>query len=454
MGRVAVPLESLSRLLPGRVLVDPALRDRLGRDASYLSGGAAAVVRPRTVPDLVRLILWARREKIGLVARGGGTSLNGESSGSPSTVSVDFGGWDRIRAVDPSARRARLEPGVVNADLDRALAHLGLFFPPNPGSWQQSTVGGNAATNASGPRSFRYGPTRRWIVGARAVLGTGELLRLGTDALKRSAGPDLLGAFVGSEGTLGWFTELTVALAPRPASRRGLVVPLPARVRLGRLAVRLAGANVPGLSAVEFADRPSARLLGSALGTDPGPGGLLMAELEASRRSSHAEGARRLLRALRAEGVDRRPTWVAEADELWTLRGRAGTQLDAEMGRRIREDVAVPLARLDELVDTLRRIARRSGVPFAVYGHLGEGNVHPNFGIDPASAGGRRLRRAVLLAAHRLGGTVSGEHGIGLVKSSWLNRELGTVAVDLLRSFKRRCDPDGILNPGKLLPTG
>jgi FAD/FMN-containing dehydrogenase len=453
MVRASVPVGSLSRLLPGRVELDPEQRDRYGRDASYLRGGAAAVVRPRSASELVRLVRWARRERVGLVARAGGTSLNGESSGSPSTVSVDFGGWNRIRAIDPGARRARVEPGVVNADLDRALAPFRLFFPPNPGSWRTSTIAGNAATNASGPRSFRYGSTRRWIVGARVVLGTGETIRLGTRALKRSAGPDLVGAFLGSEGTLGWFTELTVALARRPAARRGLVIPLPARVRLGRLATRLSHSPVLGLSAVEFVDRRAGQYLGPELGTDPGPGGLLLLELEGDRVNSLDPPARRLARELRAEGVDSRPAWVEDADELWTLRGRAGAQLDAEMGPRVREDVAVPLAGLDDLIRDLRRIARQFAVPFTVYGHLGEGNLHPNFGIDPASAAGLRLRRAVLLAAHALGGTISAEHGIGRVKASLLTLELGRGPVDLLRSFKRRCDPAGILNPGKLLPS-
>jgi D-lactate dehydrogenase (quinone) len=366
-------------------------------------------------------------------------------------VIVDLGPWDRVLEIDPVARRARVQPGVVTAALDRAVAPHGLFFPPNPGSWQRSTVGGNAATNASGPRSYRYGSTRRWIVGARAVLGTGETIAVGTSALKRSAGPDLLGVMVGSEGTLGVFTELTVALAPRPARRRGVVLPLPRGVRLGRIAVRLASGSSPALSAVEFLDARAGAFLRDRIGVATGPGGLLLLELEHDNVARPAE-SRHLKDVLRGAGVAASPTWIDDADRLWTLRGQAGVELDATMGPRVREDVAVPLRRLDNLAGSLRRIARRFSVPLAVYGHLGEGNLHPNFGIDPATPRGRRLRRDVLETALRLGGTISAEHGIGVVKRSLLTRELGAVPVDVLRAIKQRCDPDGILNPGKLLP--
>ena len=164
---------------------------------------------------------------------------------------VDLGGWDSVHEVSEEGRWARVGPGVVNARLQDAVRPHGLFYPPNPGSWQSATIGGNLGTNASGPRSFRYGPTRRWVCEAEVVLGTGERVRLGSRVAKRSVGPDLLQMFIGSEGTLGIATEITVRLAPLPTVRRGLIVPLPSRVRLGRLAVRLTQAAETGLSAVE-----------------------------------------------------------------------------------------------------------------------------------------------------------------------------------------------------------
>ena len=218
---------SLASAVRGRVVTDPSLLARFARDGSHLSGRPSAVVMPADRDDVVALVAWARRHRTPLVARGGGTSLDGESVPPDGGVVVDLSGWSRLLEVDPEGLWARVEPGIVNYDLQRALRPYGSFFPPNPGSWTTSTVGGNVGTNASGMRSFRYGPTRAWVRELTAVLGTGASVHLGTRAAKRSVGPDLLQLFIGSEGTLGIVTEVTVRLAPLPPVRRGVAVPLP-----------------------------------------------------------------------------------------------------------------------------------------------------------------------------------------------------------------------------------
>jgi len=446
-------LDSLERAVRGDVRRSPAALAAAGRDASHLQGRPAAVVAPIDPRDVVALVGWARTARRALVARGGGTSLDGESVPDDGAIAVDFSGWNRVEEVRPDELAARVGPGTINRTLQRAVHSEGLFFPPNPGSSATSTVGGHVGTNASGPRSYRYGPTRAWVRTLDVVLGTGEPVTLGTRAAKRSAGPDLLGLIVGSEGTLGLVTDVTVRLAPLPPIRRGLSIAVPPDVPLGAVATRLARTPLSGLSAVEYVDRrTSAELaqLGRSIGATDAA--LLLLEIEADNAGDAETRTGRIAAALAGTGVRAVPTVFDDADELWSRRGESGVALDRKIGPRIREDVAVPVGRLDALIAALRTIADTERVPLYLYAHLGEGSLHPNFAVDPTSPVGARVRARTLAAALELGGTISAEHGIGRLKREFVARELGPVAVDWLRSVKQRCDPDGILNPGKLYP--
>ncbi|MGD0249325.1 MAG: FAD-binding oxidoreductase [Thermoplasmata archaeon] len=444
---------SLARSVRGSVRSDPASLEPFRHDRSHLEGTPVAVVAPADADDVVSLVRWARRSRVPLVPRGAGTSLDGESVPPNGSVVVDLSGWNRVLEVDPGELWARVGPGMVNLDLQAALHPYGVFFPPNPGSWTVATVGGNLGTNASGPRSYRYGPTRAWVRAVEAVLGTGERARFGTLVAKRSVGPDLLPLIVGSEGTLAIVTEVTVRLAPLPARREGLVFPLAAGVSLGAVARRLRQSADTGLSAVEYIDRASAAVLAERRTVGwPTGSALLLLEVEAESDREAGFRRERLVEVLRTVGVDRGPTVFADADQLWTLRGESSVVLDERTGHRVREDVAVPLGRIDELLARLEEIGRGADAPYYLFAHLGEGSFHPNYACDPASPTGDRVRRAVLNAALELGGSVSSEHGIGRLKVDFLERELGPIAVDLLTGLKRRFDPDGILNPGKLYP--
>ncbi len=446
-------LRTLGRALRGRIETDAAARARVAGDGSHLRGAPLARVVPADADDVVALVRWARRHRIGLVPRGAGTSLDGESVPADGTVVVDLGPWDRILEISASGRWARVQPGVVNGRLQEAVAPLGLFYPPNPGSWRTSTIGGNVGTNASGPRSFRYGATRRWIRAVEVVLGTGERLRLGSRAEKRSVGPDLLGLLVGSEGTLGIVTEVTVRLAPTPPVRWGLVVPLPGRVRLGRVATALAAAPATGLAAVEYLDPYSAAGLAAARGAGWGRrGALLLLEVEADRVAEARARVARIRTVLRRVGVAAAVRRFPGANRLWDLRGESGRVMDERLGERIREDVAVPPDRLDGMLAAVRGIARAERVPLHTFAHLGEGSLHPNLVVDPASPRAERIRAALYAAALDRDGTISGEHGVGRLKRSHLAREIGPVGIRLLRAVRQACDPDGILNPGKLYP--
>jgi FAD/FMN-containing dehydrogenase len=450
---VGSPLDSLERAVRGRVQSDPdALRDA-GVDESHLTGRPLAVVAPEDEEDVRSLVEWARSQRIPLVARGAGTSLDGESVPPDGAVVVDLSAWSDVEEISAEDRWARVGPGVVNRSLQTAVRPLGLFFPPNPGSWSRSTIGGNVATNASGPRSFRYGSTRAWVRELDAVLGTGDRIHLGTKAAKRSVGPDLLSLLVGSEGTLGILTAVTVRLAPLPSVRRGLVVPVGASVPLGALAARLARATPSGLTAVEYVDRATAIALGEAgMSMGSGQEALLLLEVEAESPTDAERRTAGISSLLASAGVATVPEPFEDADEMWSRRGESGTILDRRLGARVREDVAVPVGRIDELLAELRCIAAEEAVPLYLYGHLGEGSLHPNFAVDPTSPAADRVRDRTLRAALALGGTISGEHGIGRLKRAYVERELGAPAVAWLWAVKRWCDPDGILNPEKLLP--
>jgi glycolate oxidase len=437
----------------GRVADDPSTLARVGRDGSHLVGRPFASVSPADPADVVALVRWARRHHIPLVARGAGTSLDGESVPAPGSVVVDLSGWTRVLEVSEEGRWARVEPGVVNARLHEQLRPYRLFFPPNPGSWQTSTMGGNVATNASGPRSFRYGPTRRWVYEAEVVLGTGETVHLGSRAAKRSVGPDLLQLFIGSEGTLGIATELTLRLAPVPPVLRGLVVPLPPKARLGAIAVGLTNASDTGLSAVEYLDSGSAEGLARARGAPwAGRSAVLLLEVEASTGAEAEARTGRVRSVLVRHGIPGPLEVVADADRLWDVRGESGRVMDEELGSRIRDDVAVPPARVDELLAAISRIARKERARVLTFAHLGEGSLHPNILVDPASPAAERIRRALYTEALRLGGTISAEHGVGRLKRAYLGSELGAGGIRLLHALRSACDPDRILNPGKLYP--
>lgn len=445
----------VTRSLSAAVRGEVTTRDlvRFDHDASHLTGRPIAAVAPADTDDVVSLVRWARRTRTPLVPRGGGTSLDGESAPLDGAVVVDLSGWSRLLEVDRDGLSARVEPGIVNRDLQRALLPHGLFFPPNPGSWTTSTIGGNVGTNASGPRSFRYGPTRAWVREVRAVLGTGSVVHLGSRVAKRSVGPDLLQLFVGSEGTLGVATEVTVRLAPVPAVREGLVVPLSPTTSLGALAAGLARVPESGLSAVEYLDRECAAAIAERRRAEwPSDSALLLLEVEAESSAAAVARVGRLRAALATLGAANGLMVFEDADELWTLRGSSGDVLEERFGLTVREDVAVPLDRVDALIAEVTEVARRERVRFFLFGHLGEGSLHPNYAVDPASPAAGRIRAAVLRASRSLGGTISSEHGVGRLKRAFLTEELGASEVELLRAVKRACDPDGILNPGKLLP--
>ncbi|MCH7493769.1 FAD-binding protein [bacterium] len=444
-------IAGLRALLRGEVRTDEATLVAYGRDASLARSRPLAVARPKDTDDVVALVGWARRHGVGLTPRGSGTGLSGGSVGDG--VIVDMAGWRTVEAR-PDDLVARVGPGVVNMHLQERLAGSGLFWPPDPSSHRVATIGGNLATNAGGPACLKHGVTRHWVLGLQAVLGTGELAEMGSLAMKDVAGYDLVGLMVGSEGTLGIITRADLRLLPLPKARGTMLATYDdlAAAAEAVLAIRATGV-VP--EALEFMDSATLACVEESFGLGL-TGALLLAEC-----TGHPEAVRAELATVTAAATPG-STWLestvdpAQRQRLWAARRGAFGSL-AHRGRRLLvEDVSVPISRLVEMVETVAATAARHGLTIMTMGHAGDGNLHPQFILDGGPGEEERTARAVddiVDAAVALGGTLTGEHGVGTLKAGLLARVGDPAALTAMRAIKAALDPDGIMNPGKVLAT-
>jgi D-lactate dehydrogenase (quinone) len=365
---------------------------------------------------------------------------------------------DRIVDIRPGDRCAVVEPGVLNGDLQRALAPHGLFWPPDPTSADYSTVGGNLACNAGGPRAVKYGASRDNVLALTAVAGSGELLRLGSATTKGATGYDLQRLLVGSEGTLALIVEATLKLTPLPPRRRAIRA-LYRDVDSAAAAVARLMAQPVAPSMLEFMDGDCVRLARAAGGADlpDEAGALLMLEADGDDATlPHAVEA--LMRAAEGDGLVALDDAADEAAavRLWAARKALSPALRRLAPGKLNEDVVVPVSRIPELVAGVQALAREFALPIVSFGHAGNGNLHVNILYDPEDAAQSARADAALARvfalAIALGGTLSGEHGIGLLKRDFMPQALDPATLALMRQLKRVFDPDGILNPGKLLP--
>jgi len=437
---------------------DPAECLVYGYDNSRLLSVPWAVALPTTREQVVAVVRACAEHRVPLVARGRGTNTTGASVPVAGGVVVSFERMDRILEVRPGDRCAIVEPGVLNGTLQRALQADGLFWPPDPTSADFSTVGGNLACNAGGPRAVKYGASRDNVLALAVVTGTGELVRLGSATTKGSTGYDLQRLLVGSEGTLGLIVEATLRLTPLPAARRAMRA-LYRDVDSAAAAVARLMAQPVTPSMLEFMDGECVRLAREGGGVDlpaeagallmieaDGEAGTLPAAIEALGRAASGEG----LLALE-EAADE-----AARARLWAARKALSPALRKLAPGKINEDVVVPVSRIPELVRGVQALSRESRLPIVTFGHAGNGNLHVNLLFDPADAAQAAQAAAtmprVFALALDLGGTLSGEHGIGLAKRDFMETALDPGALGLMQALKRLFDPAGILNPGKLLP--
>jgi D-lactate dehydrogenase len=448
----------LAALLGDGWRTDPGERLTYGYDNSRQQAMPDAVALPTTREQVVALVRACRAHRVPVVARGRGTNTTAAAVPIAGGVVVSFERMQRILAIRPGDRCAVVEPGVLNGDLQRALAPHGLFWPPDPTSADYSTVGGNLACNAGGPRAVKYGASRDNVLALTAVTGTGELITCGSATTKGATGYDLQRLLIGSEGTLALIVEATLKLAPRAPQRRA-VRALYRDVASAAAAVARLMAQPATPSMLEFMDGDCVRLAREVGGADIplDAGALLLLEADGDAETlPHAVEA--LLRAAEGDGLVSLDD-AADADaaaKLWAARKALSPALRTLAPGKLNEDVVVPVSRIPELVAGVQALAREFTLPIVSFGHAGNGNLHVNVLFDPADAAENERAHAamarVFALALSLGGTLSGEHGIGLAKRDFMPQALDAPTLDLMRAVKRVFDPDGILNPGKLLP--
>ena len=437
-----------------------SLEERIGhaRDGTPLQGGLPlAVLRPESVEDVVRLVRLANERGFGIVPRGSGTGLSAGAVPDERSVVLLMGGWNRILEIDEENFCAWVEPGVVTADLHRAVEARGLFYPPDPGSMHVCTIGGNVAENSGGLRGLKYGVTRNYVMGVEAVLATGEVLKAGGKAVKDVAGYDLVSLVVGSEGTLAIVTRVLVRLVPRPETSATLLALYPSVEAAARTVSAILGARIVPVT-LEFLDRTTLQCVEdhARLGLPRDAGALLLLEVD-GRAAVVAEDAARLEALCTAGGATSviRARDDVEALRLKTARRAAFSSLARLSPTTILEDATVPRSALPEMVAAVERIAARHGLVIGNFGHAGDGNLHPTCCIDGRDpdqvARAHRAFEEIFQTALDLGGTITGEHGVGLSKKRFLPQAIGRGGMRWTRAIKRVLDPNNVLNPGKVL---
>jgi glycolate oxidase subunit GlcD len=447
-----------SQVGEAQVLARPADLAAYAFDAFGASGERHlpdAVVFPATTEQVAAVVQVCVAHGVPVVPRGAGTGYAGGAIPTRGGVVVNLVRMNRILGVEADAQRIHVEAGTVTAHVHhRALAH-GLYYPPDPGSSTTCTIGGNIACNAAGPHTLRYGVTADFLAGATCVLADGRIATVGEGA---GGGEDLLRLLPQSEGTLAIVTEALLRLVPAPPSRTTIVALFADMEAASNAVAAIAKARLAP-AAIEFLDRAAMRAVartGVAAFPDDA-GALLIVEVEGDEPTVHAE-ADAVHTAMTGAGATRVETAVdaAEAKRLWTARKAISAAVAAVMIGKVNEDVVVPRDRVAELVAHTEVLGEEHDVPVVNFGHLGDGNLHATFLIDPRRRGDRERADAAAAGLFEMvldmGGSITGEHGVGYTKLPYLERQLGRAGIDLMARLKSALDPRGLLNPGKKIP--
>jgi glycolate oxidase len=454
---MAPDLSTLVAALPAdTVISDPDIvatyRQDWARDPD--AGTPLAVVRANSTADVQETLRWATAHRVPVVPRGAGSSLSGGSTGIEGGITLST---ERMRdiVVDPITRVAIAQPGAFNAEVKRAAAAHGLWYPPDPSSFEMCSIGGNAATNAGGLCCVKYGVTTDYVLGMQVVLADGTALRLGGPRLKDVAGLSLTKLFVGSEGTLGVITELTLRLLPAQPPAATLVATFGTVEAAADAVVAITATLRPAM--LELMDNGSINAVEDLvkMGLDRTTGALLLARSDAPGAAAAAEIAQ-MEAACESCGADSIfSTADVDEGEAFLVARRAAFPAMERLGTLLLEDVGVPVPELPKLMHGIREIAANRDTQIVVVAHAGDGNTHPIIAYPPGDAAAEaRARLAfgeVMDLALTLGGTITGEHGVGRLKAPWLPAQLGPDVMALTRRIKDALDPDGILNPGVVL---
>jgi glycolate oxidase len=422
-------------------------------DATQREALPWAVARPASAKEVSRILVLANREQFPVVPRGAGTGMSGGSVPVRGGLVLSFERMNHILEIDEDDLIAVVEPGVVTGDLQREVEARGLFYPPDPASHLFCTMGGNVAECAGGLRAVKYGVTKDYVLGLEVVLPTGELIRTGARTAKSVAGYDLTKLMVGSEGTLGIATTIIVKLLPLPESVRTLSAFF-STVENAALAASGIIANRILPRALEFVDRGALNAVEQYLKQDlsGGAAAMLLVEVDGPTEST-ARDIKRVEELMTRAGATRvsRAESEPEREQIWKARRAISPALYSIKPKKVNEDIVVPRSKIPDILRAIDGIAKRHGLLIVNFGHAGDGNIHTNIMIDEVEAGKAEIAvKEIFEAVLGLGGSISGEHGIGLSKAAYLPMELGAEALDVMKKIKRTLDPNNILNPGKI----
>lgn len=439
------------------VRTDEESRIRYGTDALLRGHPADLVVLPADTQEIARIARLCHETRVPLVVRGAGTGYTGGAVPIRGGVVLSMERLNRILTIDEENLLAVVQPAVVTGDLQDAVEARGLFYPPDPASLRESSLGGNIAECAGGPRAVKYGTTRRYVLALEAVLPTGEIVRTGSKAVKNVVGYDLTQLLVGSEGTLAILTEITLRLVPKPAVQATLRATFgDIRTAVAAVTALLAARVVP--ATIELIDAESLRAVERRLNrrvAPEGTGAMLIVEVDGVPAGVEEESVR-VADACRAAGASEvvRAASEDERESLWEARRELSYALRALAPMKINHDVVVPRGRIPELFDLLERVRAEQRLLIPCFGHAGDGNIHVNLMVNPADADemarARAAEEAIFRGVVALEGSITGEHGIGFAKARYLGLELSPEVMALMQRIKAAFDPHGILNPGKM----
>lgn len=415
-----------------------------------------AVVFPRTTDEVARCVQLAAARSLPIVTRGAGTGLSGGSVPGAGSLVICLAEMNAILDVDPRNLTLRAQPGVVTLAIDEAAARHGLFYPPDPGSIRVSTIGGNVAENSGGLRGLKYGVTRDYVMALEVVLPDGRITRFGSPCVKDVAGYSMKDLFIGSEGTLGIITEVLLRLVPRPPARQTMLA-LYDRIEdaADTVSTIIAARIIP--CTLEFLDRMTAECVEdfAHVGLPTDCAAVLLMETD-GHPAAVADEAARMMAIARERGARdvRAARDETEALALASARRNAFSALARRRPTTILEDFTVPRSELAAMVSFIAETARTANLQVGTFGHMGDGNLHPTFLTDERDEQEMaRVHHALDLIARKtleLGGTITGEHGVGLAKKAWLRQQMGDNSFEVMKQVKQALDPAGLLNPGKI----
>ncbi|MDF2958380.1 MAG: glycolate oxidase subunit GlcD [Paenibacillus sp.] len=442
----------------GRVLTDENDRFSYSFDASFGTYLPDAVVQTQSTEELANLVKYANQERIPVYPRGQATSLSGGPLPVYGGIVLDLSVMKGLLEIDEEDLVAVVSPGVLTADIHKAAERKGLMYPPDPSSSHVSTIGGNLAENSGGPRGLKYGVTKDYVIGLEVITPQGEIIRTGGRTVKNVTGYDLTKLIVGSEGTLGIITKAVLRLIPKPTASETVMAVFDNLVDAGKAISKILSSGILP-SKMELMDQASIIAVENyePSGLPIDAEALILIELDGHPAAVRDEAVQisNVCREAGAREV-RVPQTRAEQEEVWKARKLVSPAIARIKPTKISEDATVPRSQIPEMCRRLQEIKKKYNLHLVVFGHAGDGNLHPNIIADKSDKEEmRRVEQAVaeiFEAAVELGGTLSGEHGIGTMKAPFMEMELGAAGLDMMKRIKQAWDPNNIMNPGKIFP--